>query len=301
MASRQLEEKLMPVTPAFEDAELKNNLAALFAEYPAHFRPHLYYYNPTTGASVDINGYEGVSAASVIKLPVLLQFFRMVDRGLISPDSSLLYTDFLRGGGAGELQYKPSGEVYSAREIATRMIQISDNTCTNMMVYSLGGIERVRQAWDSLGLKRIAIRNWLPDLEGTNIVSPYELVTMLYNLDQGLLLRPESREAALEILKGTHNRRLLPARLPEGTIIAHKTGDIGTVLGDAGIVFLPETNHRYFVSIQVERPYNDYTARDIIQRASRMIYDRAWATRSESPAAGQTTSSLALSPSSQSL
>jgi beta-lactamase class A len=54
--------------------------------------------------------------------------------------------------------------------------------------------------------------------------------------------------------------------------VAHKTGDIGTALGDSGAVYLPD-GRKYFVSMQVERPYNDYTARDMVQRASRLIYD----------------------------
>jgi len=60
--------------------------------------------------------------------------------------------------------------------------------------------------------------------------------------------------------------------LPHEAVVAHKTGDIGTALGDSGAVYLPD-GRKYFVSMQVERPYNDYTARDMVQRASRMIYD----------------------------
>jgi beta-lactamase class A len=123
-----------------------------------------------------------------------------------------------------------------------------------------------------LGLVNTRIRNWLPDLEGTNTISPYEMVTILNNIDHGSLISESARYNGMSILRSTHNRRLLVSPLPSDVIVAHKTGDIGTALGDSGAIYLPD-GRKYFVSMQVERPYNDYTARDMVQRASRIIYD----------------------------
>lgn len=272
-------QKLLPILPTATDLKLQTDLEALFATYPSQFTPHLYVYDPADGTEVNINGYEDVAAASVIKLPVLLNFFQDVDAGHISLDSPLLFQEYLRASGAGELQYKDSGVTLPAVDVATNMIQISDNTCTNMMISALGGIDSVNHRLQGLGIRQTMIRNWLPDLEGTNKISMYEMVTMLYNLDRGFLLSSQSRLKALEILRGTHNRRLLVSALPPGTVVAHKTGDIGSALADAGIVSMPWTTKEYsqygdyIVAIQVDRPYNNYTARDMIQRASAIIYN----------------------------
>jgi len=268
-----LERKLTPLMPAAEDSELKNRLLQLFAQYPASkFVPHFYFYNPQDGRSVEINGFSPVPAASVIKLPILLDYLMSVDEGVIHQDTPLLYADFHRAGGAGELQYRPTGQGFFANDVASQMIRISDNTCTNMMISYLGGTDMVNQRLADLGLVSTRIRNWLPDLAGTNTISPYEMVTILNNIDHGPLISNVERDNGLSILTSTHNRRLLVWPLPKEVIVAHKTGDIGTALGDSGAVYLPD-GRKYFVSMQVERPYNDYTARDMVQRASRLIYD----------------------------
>jgi beta-lactamase class A len=268
-----LSHKLAPIMAVGEDTELKNKLEQLLAEYPSsRFVPHLYFYNPQDGKTVEINGYAPVPAASVIKLPILLEYLMTLDEGLLNVDTPLLYADFHRAGGAGELQYRPTGQGLYANDVASQMIRISDNTCTNMMISYLGGTDMVNQRLADLGLVSTRIRNWLPDLAGTNTISPYEMVTILSNIDQGSLISAQSRDNGLSILRSTHNRRLLVSPLPQDVVVAHKTGDIGTALGDSGAVYLPD-GRKYFVSMQVERPYNDYTARDMVQRASRMIFD----------------------------
>lgn len=265
--------KLLPILPASQDQSLKRQLETLFAAYPAgRFRPRLYFYNPQDASYVEINGYTPTPAASVIKLPILLDYLLSLDENVITLDTPLLYADFHRASGAGELQYRPSGGDFPANIVASQMIRISDNTCTNMMIAHLGGTDAVNQRLASLGLLHTRIRNWLPDLEGTNTITPYEMATILYNIDKGFLLSSTTRENGLSILESTHNRHLLVDPLPRQVKVAHKTGDIGTSLGDSGVVYLPD-GRRYIISVQVERPYNDYTAREMIQKASRMIYD----------------------------
>ena len=52
----------------------------------------------------------------------------------------------------------------------------------------------------------------------------------------------------------------------------HKTGDIGHMLGDGGIVMLPD-GRKYIVVIMVKRPWNSYTAKQFIIDASKTIYN----------------------------
>jgi beta-lactamase class A len=265
--------KLMPIMPAKEDMALKAQLQQLFAQYPSdRFIPHFYFYNPQNNTSVEINGYAPVPAASVIKVPILLDYLMSLDENLITVDTPLLYAEFHRAGGAGELQYRDAGMNLMANDVAGQMIRISDNTCTNMMISYLGGTDAVNNRLAELGLVHTRIRNWLPDLGGTNTISPYEMVTIMHNIDHGPLISELARYNGIDILKSTHNRRLLVSSLPPEATVAHKTGDIGTAIGDTGIVYMPD-GRKYFVSVQVERPYNDYAAREMVQRASRMIYD----------------------------
>ena len=67
------------------------------------------------------------------------------------------------------------------------------------------------------------------------------------------------------------NDRLIQAGLGEGALFIHKTGDIGSMLGDAGIVYA-QNGKKYVVVILAQRPYNSPQGKDFIVKASSLIY-----------------------------
>ena len=67
------------------------------------------------------------------------------------------------------------------------------------------------------------------------------------------------------------NDRLIPQGLGKGATFLHKTGDIGSMLGDAGIVYMPD-GKKYIVAIMAQRPYNSPQGKVFIQQASKLIY-----------------------------
>jgi beta-lactamase class A len=75
----------------------------------------------------------------------------------------------------------------------------------------------------------------------------------------------------LETLKHNHIRTLLPRGLPPGTVISDKTGDIGKLVGDTGIITTAD-GHRYIATVAVERPFNDRRANALIRRISKDAY-----------------------------
>jgi beta-lactamase class A len=91
-------------------------------------------------------------------------------------------------------------------------------------------------------------------------------------LSRDKLVSESSREQALELLRRTTTRTLLPSGLGPGAVIADKTGDIGFVVGDAGIIDMPN-GKRYLAAIFVKRPYNDPIVRDFVRRISRIVYN----------------------------
>lgn len=221
---------------------------------------------------VDTQGDQAFSAASTIKVPILVAFFQDVDAGKIRLDEILTLDQKAKTSGSGMLQYRPLGTKLSALETATLMIIISDNTATNMLVNRLGGMESLNARFREWGLTQTAIHNILPDLEGTNTTSPKDLATLMVQVHQGHLISMKSRDRMLEIMQKTKNRSLLPSGLGKDALIAHKTGDIGTSLGDVGLVDLPN-GKRYALSVIVKRPHNDPQARILIQEVSRTVYN----------------------------
>lgn len=263
---------LTPLPVASENTELRSLVEAQLATYPEKFTSHLYFYDLQTGNYFNIDGDKPVAAASVIKLPVLYEFYKAVDAGWLAEDYPIYYLDYHRSGGAGGLQYKDANILMPAYDVAQKMIQVSDNTCTNLLIEALGGEDALNTSFEKSGMYSTRISNWLPDLNGTNMISAKDMSTLLFNIQTGHQLSDYSKSRIIGILEGTHNKRLLPAQLPKEVTIAHKTGDIGTVLGDAGLFTLPD-GRQYILTAQVERPFNDYTARDMIQEASKIVYN----------------------------
>jgi beta-lactamase class A len=244
----------------------------------------MFFYNPETGAYIDIAGDKPFSAASTIKLPVLVAFFQAVDAGQVRLDETLVMRKDLVASESGVMQYQPVGTKFSALETVDYMITISDNTATNMMIDRLGGIAALNQRFKSWGLNQISLRNPLPDLPGTNTVTPKDLSTLMLKIGQGDLLSPRSRDLALDILRRTVTKTLLPPGLGEGSTIAHKTGDIAPVVGDSGLIGMPN-GQRYVATIFVKRPHNDPRAQELIRQISRVSYQAlSTASRSAPPA-----------------
>ncbi len=260
-----------PLPLAQEMSPLKAQIQTLVAQNPS-LQPGIFIVDLDTGAYIDLDGNSTFSAASTIKLPILVAFFQDVDKGKIRLDELLTMKPEMIAGGSGDLQYKKPGTQYTALEVAKKMITISDNTATNMLIERLGGAEVLDQRFRSWGLTTTAIRNRLPDVEGTNTTSPRELASLMSIVHQGELVSLQSRDRILDIMQQTVTNSMLPKGLGAGAIIAHKTGTIGSLLADVGLVDMP-TGKRYIVTVMVKRPHNDASAEELIRQISRTTYD----------------------------
>lgn len=224
-----------------------------------------------TGNYLDFQSNARFPAASTIKIPILVAFFQDVDAGKIRLNESLTMEPDAIASGSGNLQYQKPGTPYTALEIVTKMIAISDNTATNMIIKKLGGATALNQRFHDWGLTTTVINNPLPDLEGTNTTNPKDLATLMFRVNEGELLSLRSRDRLLNIMQQTVNNSLIPQGLEPGATIAHKTGDIGSMIGDAGLVDMP-SGKRYVIAIMVKRPHNDTSASELIRQISRAVY-----------------------------
>ncbi|RAM51578.1 MAG: serine hydrolase [Hapalosiphonaceae cyanobacterium JJU2] len=251
-------------------SQLNTQIKALMARY-SYLQPGMFFLDLDTGNYLDLNGEKIFPAASTIKFPILVALFQEVDAGRVKLNETLVMRRDLMTGGSGTLQYKRPGTKLSVLETATKMITISDNTATNMIIDRLGGKARLNQRFQSWGLQNTVIRNLLGDFKGTNTTSAKDLVRLSALLSNNQLLNDGSRSQALDIMRRVKNRSLLPAGLGKGAVIAHKTGTLGIILGDAGII-QTSTGKRYLAGIMVRRPFGDKRAKSFINQVSRLVY-----------------------------
>ena len=249
--------------------KLKQKLMA--ASDVKKLRTGIFVFDPANGRYLDMNGKEPFAAASMIKLPVLISLLAAIDRGEVKFDQQLAIRQDLITGGSGYLQYRPVNSKMTVKDTAWLMMVISDNTATNMIIDLVGGKEKCSTEFASWGLAQTRINNMLGDFEGTNKTSPYDLVYLLARVYRGEILSSAGKKWLTDVMLHTKIRTLLNPGLGPGATLGHKTGDIGTMVGDVGMVTAPG-GANYFVSIQVERPFNDRRANALIRVLSKGIY-----------------------------
>lgn len=268
--------QMVPLAPASRFYALEDKLTMLSVKYP-QIEPAIYVWDYSKSRSVEINSNEIYSSASIIKLPVLVELLRYSEslkkagHKPIDFNQKLQFNEIYRTSGSGSLQYERAGNSYSINHLASIMIQSSDNSATNMLLEQIGGMEGLNSAIRKWGLESTQISNWLPDLNGTNTISAKDIATLLYNIDNPKFLNSNSKYLIQQYMSNVKNNTLIHAGLPKEAEFLHKTGDIGTMLGDAGIVYAPN-GRKYIVVILTKRKFNDYSARDFIQQASKLIY-----------------------------
>ncbi|MEL6788134.1 MAG: serine hydrolase, partial [Cyanobacteria bacterium J06607_15] len=253
-----------------EITPLKISLEKLTEQYP-DLDPEVFLVDLDTKGFVSLNGKQAIASASTIKLPILVAFLQDVDRGTVRLEEKLVITKDVIAGGSGNMQHEALGTRFSALETATRMMTISDNTATNMLIKRLGGMKQLNERFGKMGLNTTQLSNLLPDLTGTNTTSSADLGNLLVKIDGGKLISLRSRDRLLYIMRQVVKDTLLPQGLESEAIIAHKTGDIKSVLADVGIIDMP-SGKRYIASILVKRPDNSPQAQEFIQKASRTAY-----------------------------
>ena len=253
--------------------DLENSLKLLNKKY-SNIDPAIFVWSIDNHNYASINSKKVYSAASIIKLPVLIQLYKSIEAEQFGLKDKMYLTEYYRSSGSGNMQYSQAGNAYSVYDLAKVMIQDSDNTATNMLMSKIGSMNDINAALKNWGIKHTHVQTWLPDLTGTNYTTAEDMAQMLYNIsdDNNSFLNVNSQSDIINIMGKVKNVNLIKAGLPEGVDFVHKTGDIGTMLGDAGIVYLP-SGQRYIVVILANRPHNHPNGRTYIQEASKIIYN----------------------------
>lgn len=214
-----------------------------------------------TGERLAWNGAERFTAASVIKVPVLLAALRQVDDGVLGLDERIARPARNAVGGSGVLKELTSVDEMSLRDLLTLMIVISDNTATNT-VLDVIGVAAVGELLRDLGGTASRIERKLMDLAARergldNVLTADDVATVLVQLERGEVLTAEGTRTALEILGRQQLRDRLPRYLPDDVQVAHKTGELSGVRHDAGVLYLGADGSRPVVVVVLTEGFTD--------------------------------------------
>lgn len=214
-------------------------------------------YDAESGFELHYNADRWHHAASTIKVPILLGVFAAIDRGDLLPHSRVhVRNRFLSvvegvpfrvesGRDGNSAVHGAIGKMMRVDELAYHMITTSSNLATNLLLGVIGP-ESVNETLreldveDGIELKRGVEDELAFEHNINNRVTADGLLRVLVMLAEGKAFSPGLSRRMMDILHGQEFNQGIPARLPKGARVAHKTGEISTVAHDAGVIYLPK-------------------------------------------------------------
>ena len=225
-------------------------------------------------------------AASTMKVPVMIELFRQAAEGLIPLDTPMaVRNEFhsivdgsvykLSEGDDSDVDvYAKVGETMTPRQLCEAMITVSSNLAANILIEKLGA-ENIQRTVHAMGADGMKVLRGVEDdkafVKGlNNATTARSLLVMLTKIAQGEAVSPVASRAMADMLSRQRFRDGIPAQLPEGTRVAHKTGNITKIHHDAAIVYGP----RPFVLVVLVRGIEDQkVSGPLIAAIARTAYD----------------------------
>jgi beta-lactamase class A len=253
-------------------ADLQAQLAAYSVRAPGHVG--IAVQDVATGAITGINSGAEMPAASTIKIPVMVEVFRQLGTGKFDLNTRLTLRRSDKDWGSGDLCDARAGKTYTVARLLSLMIDVSDNTATNMLI-RLVGRQNINREMEDLGLTHTRLTDFIrsegPHIRWTLRSSPADMVHLLHAMAREQLIDEWSSREMIRILRGQEHNSLLPAPLPAGTDIAHKTGTLHDTLNDVGIVY--EGNDPYVIAVMTTDLPTLESGRRFIRGVSKMAYN----------------------------
>lgn len=192
-------------------------------------------------------------AASTMKVPVMIELFRQVQVGQRKLNDTVLVTNRFSSivdGSPYELSasedsdgeiYKAMGKKLSYRALIEASITVSSNLATNILIEHLGA-RNVQATVDIMGASGMQVLRGVEDQKAfdagrNNSTDALGLLRLFEAIGKGTAVSANASAAMIDILKRQKFNDGIPAGLPAGTPVAHKTGSITRIHHDAGIVY----------------------------------------------------------------
>jgi beta-lactamase class A len=225
-------------------------------------------------------------AASTMKVPVMIELFHQVQVGKLQlTERIIIHNEFhsIVDGSIYNLDatddsetalYTATGQTRTVSQLCDLMITVSSNLATNLLIEKLG-VENIRATTVSLGATGMSVLRGVEDNKAfdkglNNTTTARALEILMSAIAESKSVDPAASQQMIQILERQRFNEGIPAGLPPGTRVAHKTGEITKIHHDAAIVYAP----RPFVLVILVRGLSDINASSsLIADLTRLLYD----------------------------
>jgi beta-lactamase class A len=235
---------------------------------------------------ISIDPDKSFHAASTMKVPVMIELFRQAEAGTVKLDDQIpvrnefhsivdgsVYQMDVSDDSDGEV-YKRTGKTMALRELCEAMITVSSNFAANLLIERLGA-NHVQATVERLGGTGVHVLRGVEDQKAfdkglNNVTTAGGLAALFEHLARGTAVSPKADAEMIAILKRQKFNDAIPAGVPEGTPVAHKTGTITKIHHDAGIVYGP---HPYVVVVLTRGIQDQKVSGPLMASISREVWN----------------------------
>jgi beta-lactamase class A len=224
-------------------------------------------------------------AASTMKVPVMIELFRRGRAGTLSLDEAVpIRNEFksivdgspyaLSAGDDSDTDvYAAVGKTMTLRQLCELMIVTSSNFAANLLIDKLGA-DSIQRTVVALGAGGMQVLRGVEDQKAfdkglNNTTTARGLLVLLERLAKGQAVDAETDGQMIDMLKRQKFNDAIPAGLPAGIPVAHKTGTITKIHHDAAIVYGP---HPYVLVLLVRGIDDQKKSAALMAGLSRVVY-----------------------------
>ena len=264
---------------------LEKKIISKFNDETGNFA--LAFKNLDDGKEILINENEIFHAASTMKTPVMIEFYKQLHQGKLSLEDTLQIKNEFKSIVDGTMYklsefddsdkntYNKLGQYYSINNLIYEMITISSNFATNILIDYIGA-NNVTKSMKEIGALNINVLRGVEDIKAfelglNNTTSAKDLLIIYEKLAKGKIIDKESSAIMINILKDQKYDDIIPKYLPKDIEVANKTGMITGVHHDSGIVFLKD-GRKYVIVLLSKNMLDMKSGTEMMARISELIY-----------------------------
>lgn len=246
--------------------------------------------NVETGDTFYYNATDHVPTQSTIKFPLAIMIMRLVDSGKVSLDEKFTLTkeELAIPGGKTLTEALHGANTMKIHSLLEYMTHVSDNISFFGLTRRVDGGKKIEEYIKSTGLQGIGVKQRVdePYVDFENPYdtwcTPQDMAKLMVKFYKGELMSKTSTDTLRSIMeRTTGGTKRIKGLLPEGTVVAHKTGSSDTrdgktvAINDIGIITLPSGQHLamavYVHDITGDMEYGE----SVIAAIAKAIYDDA--------------------------
>jgi len=227
-------------------------------------------------------------AASTMKVPVMIEVFRQAGDGMLSLDGSIVVKNQFKsivdgstyslspGDDSEQSLYARVGGKATIRELLELMITRSSNLATNIIIERVEP-SRVMDIVHKLGVRNLKVLRGVEDGKAfekgvNNTTNARDLMILLRAIAEKKAVSPSASDEMIRVMLKQQFNEGIPAGLPTGARVAHKTGSITRLYHDAGIVY-PAAGQPYVLVVLTRGLADEQKAHALVSSISKTIYN----------------------------